>query len=59
MWSAFFGMVAMFYMGYMGYSIPVSIIVHMSILVPIAITNGVFIDAERNGSKWLQQWRKK
>ena len=52
-------MIAMFYMGYMGYSIPVSVIVHLSILVPIAITNGVFIDAERNGSKWLRDWRKK
>ena len=59
MWSAFFGMVAMFYMGFLGYSIPTSIIVHMSILIPIAITNGVFIDAERNGSKWLRDWRKK
>jgi len=36
-----------------------SIAVHMSILVPIAITNGVFIDAERNGSNWLRDWRKK
>ena len=59
MWSAFFGMITMFYMGFMGYSIPVSIIVHMSILVPIAITNGVFIDAERNGQQWLRDWRKK
>ena len=59
MWSAFFGMVAMFYIGWFGYSIPTSIIVHLSILVPIAITNGVFIDAERDGSKWLRDWRKK
>ena len=59
MWSGFFGLIAMYYMGFMGYSIATSIIIHMSILVPIAITNGVFIDAERNGSTWLQQWRKK
>tara|TARA_B100000497_G_C7497554_1_gene304055 strand:- start:354 stop:665 length:312 start_codon:yes stop_codon:yes gene_type:complete len=59
MWSAFFGVLAMYYMGYMSYSIPTSIIIHLSILVPIAITNGVFIDAERNGSKWLSDWRKK
>jgi len=59
MWSAFFGLIAMYYMGYMGYSISTSIVIHCAILVPIAITNGVFIDAERNGSKWLQQWRKK
>ena len=59
MWSGYFGMLAIFYMGYMNYSIPMSIAVHMSILVPIAITNGVFIDAERNGSNWLRDWRKK
>jgi hypothetical protein len=59
MWSGFFGLIAMYYMGFMGYSISTSIIIHLSILVPIAITNGVFIDAERNGAKWLQQWRKK
>ena len=59
MWSAFFGLIAMYYMGFLGYSIPTSIIVHLAILVPIAITNGVFIDAERNGSKWLRDWRKK
>ena len=59
MWSAFFGLFAMYYMSYMGYSIQTSIFIHLSILVPIAITNGVFIDAERNGATWLQQWRKK
>jgi len=59
MWSAFFGMIAMYYMGYMGYDIVTSIFVHMFILVPIAITNGVFIDAERNGQQWLRDWRKK
>ena len=59
MWSAFFGLFAMYYMGYMGYSIEKSIFIHLSILIPIAITNGVFIDAERNGATWLQQWRKK
>tara|TARA_Y100000389_G_scaffold97633_1_gene94330 strand:+ start:461 stop:775 length:315 start_codon:yes stop_codon:yes gene_type:complete len=59
MWSAFFGLIAMYYMGFLGYSIPTSILVHLGILVPIAITNGVFIDAERNGSKWLRDWRKK
>ena len=59
MWSAFFGMIAMYYMGYMGYDIVTSIFVHLFILVPIAITNGVFIDAERNGQQWLRDWRKK
>jgi hypothetical protein len=59
MWSAFFGMVVMYHMGFMGYDIVTSIWVHVSILIPIAITNGVFIDAERDGAKWIQEWRKK
>ena len=59
MWSAFFGMVAINHMGFMGYDIVTSIWVHVSILIPIAITNGVFIDAERDCAKWIQEWRNK
>ena len=59
MWSAFFGMVAIYHMGFMGYDIVTSIWVHVSILIPMSITNGVFIDAERDGAKWIQDWRNK
>jgi len=59
MWSGFFGMIAMYHLGFMGYDIATSIFVHMAILIPIAITNGVFIDAEKNGSKWITEWRNK
>lgn len=59
MWSGFFGLIAVYYMGWFGYSTITSIIVHIAILIPIAVTNGIFIDAERNGSQWLRTWRKK
>lgn len=51
MWSAFFGIIAIYYMGWLGYSIPVSIGVHMCLIVPTIITNAVFLDAERNQKK--------
>ena len=51
MWSGFFGLIAMFYIGWLGYSIPVSIAVHLSIIVPTILTNAVFLDAERKGKR--------
>jgi len=57
MWSAFFGMIAVFYMGIIDYSIVTSIFVHMAILIPIIITNAIFVDAERDGHGWVQEWR--
>lgn len=59
MWSGFFGLVAIYYFGWLGYSIPVSIAVHLAILVPTMITNAVFMDAERTNSPWLAEWKKK
>ena len=47
MWSGFFGIIAIYYMGWLGYSIPVSIGVHLCLIVPTIITNAVFLDAER------------
>lgn len=57
MWSVYFGFVASFYMGWLGYDIVTSIIVHAAVLIPIAMTNAVFLDAQRDGSKWLKDWR--
>ena len=57
MWSVFFGFIAIFYMGFIEYSIVTSIFVHASILIPIVITNAIFLDAEREGSKWVHEWR--
>lgn len=57
MWSVYFGFLATYYMGWIGYNTVTSIIVHIAILLPIAFTNAVFVDAERNGSRWLKDWR--
>ena len=35
----------------------VSIIIHCSILIPLAFTNAIFVDAERDGHTWLKEWR--
>ena len=47
MWCGFFGLLAIYYFGWLGYSIPLSIGLHLAVLIPIAITNAVFIDAEK------------
>ena len=57
MWSVYFGFVASYYMGWLGYNTVTSIVVHIAVLLPIAFTNAVFIDAERDGSKWVKDWR--
>ncbi len=59
MWSVYFGFLASYYMGWLGYNTVLSIIIHIAVLVPLAFTNAIFLDAERNGSKWLKDWRKK
>jgi hypothetical protein len=48
MWSAFFGIIAIYYLGWLGYSIPVSIGVHLALVVPTIITNAVFEMAEED-----------
>ena len=56
-WSIFFGLIAIYWLGFIGYSIPISILVHVAIIIPIAFTNAVFVDAERDGKNWLKEWR--
>jgi len=56
-WSVTFGLIAIFWLGFLGYSIVTSILVHAAIIIPIAFTNAIFIDAERDGENWLQEWR--
>ena len=56
-WSASFGLIAIYHLGWLGYSIVTSIVIHLSVLIPIVITNAVFIDAERDGANWLKEWR--
>ena len=57
MWSVYFGFVVAFYIGWLGYSTITSVFVHFGVLLPIAFTNAVFLDAERDGSQWVKDWR--
>ena len=56
-WSITFGLIAIFWLGFIQYSILTSILVHVAIIIPIAFTNAVFVDAERDGENWLKEWR--
>lgn len=58
MWSVYFGFLATYYMGWLGYNTIISIVVHIAVLLPVAFTNAVFKDAERDNAPWLLQWRK-
>lgn len=55
MWSVYFGFLAGNY--WIGYNTVMSIIVHVAILVPLAFTNAIFVDAERDGHNWLKEWK--
>lgn len=55
MWSVYFGFLAGNY--WIGYNTVMSIVVHVAILVPLAFTNAIFVDAERDGHNWLKEWK--
>jgi hypothetical protein len=55
-WSVFFGFLAANYLGFFNYNTLISIIIHIAILLPLAFTNAIFVDAERDGHKWLKEW---
>ena len=57
MWSVYFGFVASYYMGWLGYDTIISIIVHMGVLIPLGFTNAIFMDAERENAPWLYRWK--
>ena len=56
MWSVYFGFVASYYMGWLGYNTVLSIAVHAGVLIPLAFTNAIFLDAERDNAPWLFEW---
>ena len=58
MWSAYFGIIAWLWIGWENYSIVASIWIHLSIVIPIAITNLVFREAENNNAKWFRDWNR-
>lgn len=57
MWSVYFGFVASYYMGWLGYDTITSLIVHFGVIIPLGMTNAVFLDAERENAKWIYNWR--
>ena len=64
MWSVYFGAVATFYMGWYGYSTITSIVIHLTLIIPIIFTKIVFQAAESAGRSWdtdyiQEQWKKK
>ena len=59
MWSAFFGFIAIYYMGWLGYDIVTSIIVHVSVLIPLIYTNLTFEEARRSGASWYIKERER
>ena len=64
MWSVTFGFIATYYLGWYGYDTLTSIIVHLSIVIPLIFTNVVLKEAEENGSKWYteykqEEWKRK
>ena len=56
-WSVFFGFLAANYLGFFNYNTIVSIIIHVAVILPLAFTNAIFVDAERDGHKWLKEWK--
>ena len=55
-WSITFGVIAIFWLGFIGYNILTSILVHAAVVIPLAFTNAIFVDAERDGENWLKEW---
>ncbi|MDA8842133.1 hypothetical protein N9N08_00475 [bacterium] len=56
-WSVFFGFLAANYLGFFNYNTVISIFIHVAVLLPLAFTNAIFIDAERDGHNWLKEWK--
>ena len=56
-WSAFFGFLAANYLGWFGYNTIASIIIHIGVILPLAFTHAIFVDAERDGANWLKEWK--
>ena len=57
MWRIFFGFLAANYLGWFGYNTFASLVIHVAVLVPLALTNAIFVDAERDGAEWLREWK--
>ena len=59
MWAFFFGFIAAYWGGWFGYyNSFVSLIVHLSIIIPLWFTWATFEDARKGGAKWYLNLRK-
>ena len=56
-WSVFFGFLAANYLGFFNDKTVISRVIHIAIILPLAFTNAIFVDAERDGAKWLNEWK--
>tara|TARA_B100000900_G_C20584566_1_gene718966 strand:- start:200 stop:610 length:411 start_codon:yes stop_codon:yes gene_type:complete len=56
-WSIFFGFLAANYLGFFNYNTVISIVIHVAVILPLAFTNAIFVDAERDGANWLKEWK--
>ena len=56
-WSVFFGSLAANYLGVFNYNTIASIVIHVALILPLAFTNAIFVDAERDGEQWLKEWK--
>ena len=45
------------YLGFFNYNTVSKHCIHIGILLPLAFTNAIFVDAERDGEKWLKEWK--
>ena len=57
MWSGYFSVVAWTWLSWDNYNVVGSIIIHLAVLIPLFITNSIFAEAEKNGSKWYTNYR--
>ena len=57
MWSGYFSVVAWTWLSWDNYSVVASIAIHLAVLIPLFITNAIFAEAEKNGSKWYTNSR--
>ena len=54
-WSVFFGILAANYLGLYNYNTVASIANHVAVILPLAYTNAVIVDAEKHGETWIKE----
>jgi len=60
MWAFFFGIIAAYWGGWFGYyNSFVSLVVHLTIIIPLWFTWAIFEDARRDGERWYAELRNK